>query len=66
MRAQAVPAIDATAECIALRRPKQVEWRYYPDGLLQRRFDSQGQPVTYLYDANNQLQSSRDASGLTT
>ena len=44
----------------------QIRWAYFPDGLLRERTDQQGQPVTYTYNANNQLVSSRDASGLTT
>jgi len=45
---------------------KQIQWLYFADGLLRQRTDQQGQPVTYTYNADNQLVSSRDASGLTT
>jgi RHS repeat-associated protein len=44
----------------------QIQWSYFPDGLLKERRDQQGQPVTYTYDAENHLTASHDASGLTT
>jgi RHS repeat-associated protein len=44
---------------------KQIQWAYFPDGLLHERTDQEGQRVSYTYDADNQLLSSHDASGLT-
>jgi RHS repeat-associated protein len=45
---------------------KQIQWAYFADGMLSQRTDQQGQPVTYTYNADNRLVSSRDGSGLTT
>ncbi|HYT10232.1 MAG TPA: Ig-like domain-containing protein, partial [Mycobacteriales bacterium] len=45
---------------------KQIQWAYSADGLLQQRTDQKGQQVTYTYDADNQLLTSHDGSGLTT
>jgi len=41
-----------------------VIWSYRPDGRLLSRSDQQGQQVSYVYDADGNLTSSHDASGL--
>jgi len=41
-----------------------VLWSYLPNGKLASRIDQQGQPVSYVYDADSNLVSSHDASGL--
>jgi RHS repeat-associated protein len=49
----------------ALDLTKQLQWAYFADGQIKSRVDQQGQPITYAYDAGNNLVSSHDASGLT-
>ncbi len=49
----------------SLDTSKRIQWTYFTDGLLRQRSDQKGQQVTYTYDADNQLLSSRDGSGLT-
>ena len=50
----------------ALDTGKQIRWSYLPDGQLRERTDQKGQTVSYTYNADNQLLTSHDASGLTT
>jgi RHS repeat-associated protein len=45
---------------------KQIQWAYFADGQLKERTDQKGQLVSYTYDADNQLLTSHDGSGLTT
>jgi RHS repeat-associated protein len=54
------PALPCTAST-----PNTVLWSYRPDGRLLSRSDQQGQPVSYVYDADGNLVSSHDASGIT-
>ncbi len=44
---------------------KQMTWAYFADTLLKQRTDQGGQAATYAYDANNNLTSATNASGLT-
>jgi len=44
---------------------KRMTWAYFPDGLLKARTDQGGQAATYSYDADNNLTSALNASGLT-
>jgi YD repeat-containing protein len=44
---------------------KEVFWSYLPNGKLAGRTDQQGQPVSYTHDADGNLVTSHDASGLT-
>ena len=44
---------------------KQMTWDYYADGQVKDRYDSQHQPVSYTYNADNVLLTSHNAAGLT-
>jgi RHS repeat-associated protein len=44
---------------------KEMTWDYYPDGQIKDRTDSQQQPVSYTYNADNVLLTSHNAAGLT-
>jgi YD repeat-containing protein len=53
-----------SAPCTA-STPNTVLWSYRPDGKLASRSDQQQQPIRYTYDADGNLVSSHDASGVT-
>ena len=44
---------------------RRMIWRFYADGQLKERRASDGEPSTYTYDANNNLLTGLDASGVT-
>jgi YD repeat-containing protein len=44
---------------------KRMTWAYFDDGQLEQRTDQGGQAATYGYDADNNLTSAHNASGLT-
>ena len=45
---------------------RQMKWTYFDDGNLSSRTDENGQGTTYIYDADDQMTSAHQASGITT
>jgi len=54
-----------SSACSTSDTSNEVLWSYRPDGKLLSRTDQQQQPVSYVYDADGNLVSSHDGSGIT-
>jgi len=46
-------------------KSKEMDWDYFPDGQVHDRFDTQHQPLTYSYNADDVLTSAHNAGGIT-
>src|SRR5262249_31981047 len=54
-----------SSPCSPVATSNRVLWNYLPNGLLASRTDQQGQLINYTYDADRNLLTAHDASGIT-